>query len=85
VIAYLQPVRPPGPPRRLQLGRQFLIGRLASCDLVLDQPTISRRHAVIYQCDGSWFIADAGASTGTFVNSCLQSSLPASWTETKSA
>jgi hypothetical protein len=65
---YLQPVRPPGPPRRLQLGRQFLIGRLASCDLVLDQPAISRRHAAIYQRDGSWFIADAGSSTGTFVN-----------------
>jgi hypothetical protein len=65
---YLQPVRPPGPPRRLQPGRQFLIGRLPSCDLMLDQPAISRRHAVIYQRDGSWFIADAGSSTGTFVN-----------------
>ena len=65
---YVQPVRPPGLPRRLQPGRQFLIGRLPSCDLMLDQPAISRRHAVIYQRDGSWFIADAGSSNGTFVN-----------------
>jgi hypothetical protein len=65
---YLHPVRPLGPPRRLQPGRQFLIGRLGSCDLVLDQPAISRRHAVIYQRDGSWFIADGGSSNGTFVN-----------------
>lgn len=65
---YLQPVRPPGPPRSLQLRRQYLIGRLPSCDLVLDQPAISRRHAVIYHRDGNWFIADAGSSNGTFVN-----------------
>ena len=36
--------------------------------LVLDHPTISRRHAIIYQRDKSWFIADAGSSNGTFVN-----------------
>jgi FHA domain len=66
--AYLQPLQPQGPPRRLQVGRPFFIGRLPSCDLVLDQPAISRRHAVIYQRDGVWYIADAGSSNGTYVN-----------------
>jgi FHA domain len=65
---YLRPVRPPGPPRHLQVGRQFLIGRLPSCTLVLDHPAVSRRHAIIYQQGGGWFITDAGSSNGTFVN-----------------
>jgi hypothetical protein len=65
---YLRPMQPPGPPRRLHGGRPFLIGRLPSCHLVLDQPAISRRHAVIYQGDRGWYIADAGSSNGTHVN-----------------
>ena len=65
---YLRPMQPPGPPRRLHGGRPFLIGRLPSCNLVLDQPAISRRHAVIYQGDRGWYIADAGSSNGAHVN-----------------
>ena len=65
---YLRPMQPPGPPRRLHGGRPFLIGRLPSCNLVLDQPAISRRHAVIYQGDRGWYIAYAGSSNGTHVN-----------------
>jgi hypothetical protein len=66
--AYLRPMRPPGPPRLLQIGRQYAIGRLPSCDLMLEQPAVSRRHAVLYERNGAWYIADAGSTNGTFVN-----------------
>jgi len=66
--AYLHPLHPPGPPMLLRSGHRFYIGRLSSCDLVLQQPAVSRRHAVVYEGDGAWWVADAGSTNGTFVN-----------------
>lgn len=45
------------------------IGRLASCHLRLDDPLVSRIHAVIEQTDdGEVVLIDLGALSGTFVN-----------------
>jgi len=44
------------------------IGRLSKCDIVISQPTVSRRHAVVYRKGNRWVIADQGSSHGTLVN-----------------
>ena len=46
----------------------FTIGRKADRDLVLEDPGISREHAVILCENGRFFIADNGSRHGTFVN-----------------
>ncbi|HVP65147.1 MAG TPA: SpoIIE family protein phosphatase [candidate division Zixibacteria bacterium] len=46
----------------------FTIGRKADRDLILEDPGISREHAVILCEEGRFFIADNGSRHGTFVN-----------------
>ncbi|GAC1421151.1 MAG: hypothetical protein NVSMB5_14130 [Candidatus Velthaea sp.] len=58
--------------RPLTRGSAIVLGRDASCDIVVDQashPGVSRRHAeVTAATDGRWQIADLHSSNGTFVN-----------------
>jgi hypothetical protein len=58
------------PARTLELGQDIIkIGKLASSHLRLDDPHVSRIHAVIEQSkDGSVHIIDLGSSRGTVVN-----------------
>jgi pSer/pThr/pTyr-binding forkhead associated (FHA) protein len=50
-------------------GRRALIGRGEDCDLRLDDPTISRHHAVISLSLGRPpVIEDLGSENGTYVN-----------------
>jgi hypothetical protein len=49
-------------------GERTTIGRSPDCGIFLDDVTVSRRHAVIAQRDGRWFIEDQGSLNGTFVN-----------------
>ncbi len=44
------------------------IGRSKSCDIVLDGPTVSRDHAVMFRRDKGWFISDTNSKTGVLVN-----------------
>jgi hypothetical protein len=44
-----------------------ILGRAGGCDLELDDPTVSKRHARIAY-DGSPSIEDLGSTNGTFVN-----------------
>src|SRR4051812_26720050 len=47
---------------------QFLIGRTPDCQLSLDDPLVSRRHAIlILQTDGV-FVEDLGSRNGVFIN-----------------
>lgn len=46
----------------------LLIGRLPNCDLVLESPQVSRRHAIIRQVGEAYSIEDLDSSNGTFVN-----------------
>ena len=46
----------------------FTIGRGAGNDLVLNDPAVSRQHAVIRLANGAWFIQDRGSRAGTLVN-----------------
>lgn len=56
--------------RTLRLGRnELLVGRDESCDLVLDDPTCSRRHFRIHSPRAeSYVIEDLGSRNGTLVN-----------------
>lgn len=44
------------------------IGRDPGCDVVLPYPTVSRRHAELFQEQGVWYVADSGSRHGTTVN-----------------
>jgi ABC transport system ATP-binding/permease protein len=44
------------------------IGRLPGTDVVVDDPSMSRRHAEIVFADGQLIVRDLGSSNGTFVN-----------------
>lgn len=46
----------------------FAIGRSASCDLRILDPSVSRIHARLRQAGGGWFIQDQGSTYGTVLN-----------------
>jgi len=52
----------------LPLGRLTRIGRRATSDIVLDDSTVSRRHALVLERDGAPVIADDRSLNGVFVN-----------------
>jgi FHA domain/zinc-ribbon domain len=49
-------------------GELTTIGRSPDCGIFLDDVTVSRRHAVLSERDGRWFLDDQGSLNGTFVN-----------------
>ena len=58
--------------RKLELPCQLSIGRLEDCDIVIETPTLSRRHAVLHAEAGPhgvprFAIEDCGSSNGVFV------------------
>ncbi len=55
-------VRLPSP----HLERPLLIGRGRSCDLVLRDETVSRRHAELAREGGRWLLRDLGSTNGTW-------------------
>jgi transcriptional regulator with GAF, ATPase, and Fis domain len=49
-------------------ARPVIVGALAACDLVLDDPKVSGRHAELAaRADGLW-VKDLGSTNGTFVD-----------------
>jgi pSer/pThr/pTyr-binding forkhead associated (FHA) protein len=49
-------------------SKRFSIGRTPENDLALDDTTLSRRHALIEDYDGVFYLSDCGSSNGTLVN-----------------
>jgi pSer/pThr/pTyr-binding forkhead associated (FHA) protein len=47
---------------------ELLVGRSRRCDVVLDDPGVSRRHARLVFRDGSWVLQDLQSTNGTTVN-----------------
>jgi pSer/pThr/pTyr-binding forkhead associated (FHA) protein len=45
-----------------------LIGRGNSCDIVIEDPLISREHCVIEYDDGGYYLRDLGSKNGTVLN-----------------
>lgn len=69
-----QAIADPGPRRMLlaldwEGGQdELLLGREDSCDVVLGDPCVSRRHARLVFRDGNWVIHDLQSTNGTTVN-----------------
>jgi len=58
-------------------GRTKLtVGRSPRCEITLDVPSVSRRHAILIRHRGHWMLIDTGSLTGTFAGEeqarCLQ-------------
>ena len=49
-------------------GERTTIGRSPDCPVFLDDVTVSRKHAVLVERAGRWFVEDQGSLNGTFVN-----------------
>ncbi len=50
-------------------GQSLLIGRSSSADLVIEDESMSRKHARLYREGGQVYIEDLGSQNGTWVNS----------------
>jgi hypothetical protein len=48
--------------------QQLFLGRDRGCDVVLSDPSVSRRHARLRFRDGSWVLQDLRSTNGTSVN-----------------
>ena len=44
------------------------VGRQDTLDVVLQDPSVSRRHAEILPTGDGWFLSDLGSSNGTYLN-----------------
>lgn len=52
----------------LNEGETITIGRTSEADIVLDNPSVSRIHAVVELDNGGNYITDIGSTNGTWVN-----------------
>jgi hypothetical protein len=44
-----------------------VLGRSAGCDVIVDEPTVSRRHVELRALDGAWLAIDLGSMNGTWL------------------
>jgi pSer/pThr/pTyr-binding forkhead associated (FHA) protein len=55
--------------KRLVVGPTGVtLGRSRQCDVVLEDPNVSRQHAEIRPRGGSWVLTDLGSTNGSSVN-----------------
>ena len=55
--------------RRLMVGpRGATLGRSRECEIVVEDPNVSRQHAELRPRGGAWVISDLGSTNGTRVN-----------------
>ena len=47
---------------------RVIVGRAASADVLLDDDTVSRRHALLVRRHGTAWLADLGSANGTYLN-----------------
>jgi hypothetical protein len=61
------PLRPPA----LEPDTAVALGRSPECDYVVDDPTVSARHAELRRTAAGWSLRDLGSRNGTRVNGWL--------------
>ncbi|MGI8439806.1 MAG: FhaA domain-containing protein [Thermoleophilaceae bacterium] len=54
--------------RTVLSGDRLVLGRSRECDVVIDDPNVSRRHAEVHHRDGGWVVHDLGSTNGIKVN-----------------
>ena len=54
--------------RTILSGSRLLIGRSRDCDVTVEDPNVSRRHAELRHEGGHWVVADLGSTNGVKVN-----------------
>src|SRR4029078_13391889 len=68
-MAILELVKGSAAGTRFELdGDRAVIGRSADCEVPLDVPAVSRRHAAIVRERGKYFIEDLQSRNGTMLN-----------------
>jgi len=68
-MAFLELVKGAEPGARFELdSARAVIGRSADCEVPIDVPAVSRRHAAILQERGRYFIEDLQSRNGTLLN-----------------
>ena len=53
--------------RDLEFQSEFSIGRDEGCDIRLDIPAVSRRHAEVQYRDGRWWFKDLESANGSYI------------------
>jgi pSer/pThr/pTyr-binding forkhead associated (FHA) protein len=53
---------------RRSFNAPFVIGRDPNCEIVIDDPMVSRRHASVTYEEMHWFIEDLGSRNGTLLD-----------------
>jgi len=48
---------------------QSMVGREPSCEIVVSDGSVSRRHARLEKRGGAWWVVDQGSANGTYINS----------------
>ena len=48
-------------------SRTYIIGRSRTCDIQVEDPTVSGRHAELIVMDDAIHLADLGSTNGTFI------------------
>jgi two-component system cell cycle response regulator len=65
-------LHPPGPDigkRTRLVNPQYVVGRDASADLMINRNAVSRQHSRLFRGEeASWWVEDMGSTNGTFVN-----------------
>lgn len=54
--------------RNLLAGERMTIGRSRECELIVDDPNVSRQHAEVRKTIEGWMIVDLGSTNGVKVN-----------------
>ena len=54
--------------RTVVSGERLVVGRSRDCDLVVDDPNVSRRHMELRRGEPGWLAVDLGSTNGTKVN-----------------
>jgi serine phosphatase RsbU (regulator of sigma subunit)/pSer/pThr/pTyr-binding forkhead associated (FHA) protein len=68
-MAFLELVKGSEPGSRFELdGDRAVIGRSADCEVPIDVPAVSRRHAAILRERGQYFVEDLQSRNGTMLN-----------------
>jgi hypothetical protein len=67
-MATLRLVPVSGPPVDV-VKDQSMVGREPSCEIVVSDGSVSRRHARLERRGNAWWVVDQGSANGTYVNS----------------